>query len=57
MLTIEELKERLVEEFDEVSLLELLGLEAKDLVEAFHDKIEERFEKLREEIEEEDIAD
>lgn len=56
MLTIEELKEKLSREFDEISLIDLLGLDAKDIVEAFHDKIEERFEQLVVEVEE-DIAD
>lgn len=44
--TIEELKEYISHNVDEVNLLELLNLTSEDLVEAFHDKIEERFDKL-----------
>jgi hypothetical protein len=46
LLLIEELKERMVDEYDEISLLEILDIKAKDIVEAFHDKIVERYDAL-----------
>ena len=53
MLTLPELKERLVAEYDEISLLEILDISAEDLVEAFVEKIEQRFDKLVRELGEE----
>ncbi len=44
-ITLEELKERL-KRYDEVTLLELLDINADELVEKFEDKIEDRFDKL-----------
>lgn len=44
--TLEELKLRLKEELDEVTLLELLELTSEDIVEAFSDKIEENYDKI-----------
>lgn len=49
MLTLEELKERLIERVDEVTLLELLNVTSEDLVEAFSDEIENNYDKLIEE--------
>jgi len=49
-LTLEELKEKLAERVDEVTLLELLGITSYDLVERFEDVIEDKFEKLEKEI-------
>lgn len=49
-LTFEELKEKL-KQYDEVLLLELLDISAEDIVENFQDKVEERFDKLEQEIE------
>jgi hypothetical protein len=46
MITIEELKGKLAKELDEITLLELLDISAEELVEAFHDKIDERFNML-----------
>lgn len=46
MITLEELKARLARECDEVTLLELLEIDAEELVEVFVDKIEARFTKL-----------
>ena len=43
MLTIEELKEKIVEQINEVDLIDYLGLTSTDLVEVFTDKIEEKF--------------
>lgn len=50
MTTLEELKERLANQVDEVDLLELLGINSFDLVERFDDKILERFAKLEREF-------
>lgn len=47
-LTIEELKSRLVSEYDEVTLLEILNISPEDLVEVFEDRIIERVDKLME---------
>jgi len=49
--TIEELKEYISHNVDEVGVLELLDISAEDLVEAFHDRIEERYDKLLKELE------
>lgn len=46
MLTLEELKQVIAERTDEVTILELLNINAEDLVEAFADRIEERYEQL-----------
>lgn len=40
MLTIKELKQKIVEQIDEVDLLDLLDITAEELVEVFEDKIE-----------------
>lgn len=50
MITLEELKEKIVEQVDEVDLIDLLKLTTKDLVEAFEDLIEENSEKLIKEL-------
>jgi hypothetical protein len=49
--TVEELKEKITQEYDEVTILEILDIKANELVEAFHDKIVERFDQLTEEFE------
>ena len=38
---------------DEISLLEILDINSEDLVDRFQDKIEERFDQLVEDLEEE----
>jgi anion-transporting ArsA/GET3 family ATPase len=48
-LTIEELKEKLAT-IDEVSLLEILEIDSRDLVERFVDKIEDKADELAEDI-------
>ena len=52
-LTIYELQDRL-KEVDELSLLEILGIGSDEIVEKFIDKIEEKFDKLSKEYEDED---
>lgn len=49
MLTIHEIKDKL-KEFDEVSLLEILDISSEELVEYFADKIEDKLEKLKREL-------
>ena len=53
-LTLEELKEKIIETLDEVSILEILDIKAHELVERFEDKVEERMNILLSELEEED---
>jgi hypothetical protein len=54
-LTLEELKERLVQRYDTLELLELLGITSEELVEAFEDRIADRneygwFQEIEDEI-------
>jgi hypothetical protein len=49
-LTLEELKEKLAEQIDEITLLDILGITSYDLVERFEDLIEDKFEKLEKEV-------
>lgn len=51
MLTLTEFAEKLERE-EETILLEILDIESHEIVERFQDKIEERYETLREEYEE-----
>jgi hypothetical protein len=46
MLTIEELKQKIKEQIPEVDLLDVLEITTDDLVEAFPDKIEDKFDVL-----------
>ena len=48
-LTLEELRERL-KSLDEVMLVELLGLTTEDLIKAFSDLIEDKFDLLITEV-------
>ena len=43
-LTLQEIKEKLAEEYDEITLLEVLNINSFDLVDAFFDRIEDRYE-------------
>jgi len=43
MLTIEELKQKIKEQIPEVDLIDLLEITTEDLVEAFLEKIEDKF--------------
>ncbi|MDE1816602.1 MAG: hypothetical protein KGL35_13580 [Bradyrhizobium sp.] len=52
-LTLQEVKEKLAEQYDEVTLLEILEINSYDIVEAFFEKIEEKYDKLTEDLEEE----
>ena len=49
-LTLEELKEKLAEQMDEITLLDILGITSYDLVERFEDIHEDKFDKLEREI-------
>lgn len=49
-MTIAELKDRLLQEFDQDTLLELLDISAEELLEAFYYKIEDNFNKLVREV-------
>lgn len=49
-LTLNELKEKLADNYDEISILELLEINSYDLVERFTDKIEDKFDQLEEEF-------
>lgn len=51
MLTLSELKEKIVQQVDEVDLLDMLALTTQDLVDAFEDKIEDRYETFLAELE------
>lgn len=46
MITLEELKERIKEQVDETTLLEILNITVDELVERFEDKIDDRFDAL-----------
>ena len=50
-MTLQELKERMSQECDEITILELLEINGDMLVNRFEDEIEERFERLVEEFE------
>jgi hypothetical protein len=50
-LTIPELKEKIIEQIDEVTLIDLLGITTEDLVIAFIDKIEDKYDLLCVELE------
>ena len=49
-MTLSDLKEQLAIGFDEVDLLDMLGVDSYQLVEAFSDLIEERFDELSAEL-------
>jgi hypothetical protein len=56
MLTLPELHEKIIEQVSEIDLIDLLGLTTEDLVYAFQDKIEDRYEQLVNELELGDIT-
>lgn len=49
-MLLEELKSKLAQQLDEVTLLELLGVNSEDLVEAFSDIIAENYTKFKEAV-------
>jgi len=51
MLTLSELKERIIEQVSEEDLIDLLGLTTEELVDAFPYKIEDKYEALLSELE------
>lgn len=56
-LTLEELCQSLKSQVDEVSLLEVLSITAEDLVDRFRDRIEENYEQLARDFEDENEDD
>jgi hypothetical protein len=50
-MTLEELKEKIVQNYDEVSLIEKLGISMELLVECLSDYIEENYDDFNEEFE------
>jgi hypothetical protein len=50
MITIVELKERLAAQFDEVTILDMLEIDSKMLVNAFTELVEENYDKLVAEV-------
>ena len=57
MLTLVELKEELAKTCDEISLLEILEINSYDLVEAFSDRIEDKYDELVSEFEPDGTSD
>ncbi len=53
MLTLVEIKERLAKQ-DEVAILELLQIDSEQLVDKFGDEIEEQYDRLCEEFQDEE---
>jgi hypothetical protein len=51
MMTLIELKEKIIQQFDEVDLIDLLGLTTEDLVNAFEDVIELKYQSILKELE------
>jgi len=52
MLTLNELKERLVQEHDVDTLVEMLGISPEELLDAFEEKVQANYEKLQESLQE-----
>ena len=50
-LTLSELKEKLADQFDEIALIEMLGISCEDILEAFEDRVIGKFTHLENEIE------
>jgi hypothetical protein len=51
VLTLQELKEKIIEQVDEVDIIDFLGLTTHDIVNAFEDKIEDKWDKIVSELE------
>jgi hypothetical protein len=56
-LTLEELKEKIMVNADELTVLELLNISTKDLLEAFERRLIRDFDEIAEEFKEEDDND
>lgn len=54
-LTLEELKEKLMDNYDPDDLLEFLELSSEEILDRFEDKVIKRFEQLEQEFIEEGI--
>jgi hypothetical protein len=54
MLTLEELAARIAERVDEITILELLDINAEELVSRFMDKLEGQYDNLIEEYDDEE---
>lgn len=52
--TLEELKERMAETLDEITILEVLEIKSENLVEVFEDRINDRFDQLCDDLFEEE---
>lgn len=50
MLTLNELKEKVADQISEFDLVDLLGLTSWDLVNAFEEKLEEKYTQLIDEL-------
>ena len=55
-ITFTELREKL-KQIDEISLLEILNISSEDLVERFSDVIEDKYEILKEEFQDDEEAE
>lgn len=49
-LTLQEIKKRLAEQYDEITLMEVLNINSYDLVDAFYDRIEDKYEYFNKEL-------
>lgn len=57
MLTLNELKERLAQEYDEVTLIDILGVTSEEIVEAFEDRILAKYNELEREVSDNGVSD
>lgn len=57
MLTLEELKSRLADNYDEITILEVLHISSEDLVERFEDRVEKYYDRLAYELTDDYEAD
>lgn len=55
MLTLSDVINHL-KRIDEISLLEILEISSEDIIDRFQDRIEEKYDSLREDLEEEDLS-
>ena len=49
-LTLQEITKKLAEQYDEITLLEILNIDSYDLVEAFFDRIEDKYDYFNKEL-------